>query len=142
MAGKFFSSFAFIFENLRFTSSSWISNMMTGQTVSRVVDGNEFKITGDGTAAIINGFPVTETEWKDAMGGKNVTLKSKEGKEGVLSSADNTVKLDGKSISDGTSISMSISFKGPLTSLSSLLGQEEASKNSLAGKQYFKEIYV
>ena len=107
--------------------------MVPGQTVSRTVDGNEFKITGDGKTSIINGFPVTEAQWNEAIGGKPVTLKSEDGKEGVLSSENKNVKLDGKPISDGMSISMSISFKGPSSSLSSLLGEEEASKDAAKG---------
>ena len=83
--------------------------MQPRQTTKRKVDNNEFVITGDGKTAVINGFPVTVAEWDTLMKGQEVLLE-KDGKEAKLTYADKNVKMDGKSINVGSSISVQSKF--------------------------------
>ena len=103
--------------------------MIPGQTINRKVDGNEFKITGENNTANINGFPVKEEEYKKVLGGENVTLKS-DGKEAVLSASGKNVMLDGKSITDGSTVSMGMTYKSPMPSLFSQLGGDQSTGSS------------
>lgn len=88
--------------------------MVPGQTINRNVDGTDFKITGRNNTANINGFPVTVEDYKKVLGGENVTLKA-DGKEAVLSSSGKNIMLDGKSITDGSTISMGMSYRSPMS---------------------------
>ncbi len=88
--------------------------MVPGQTINRNVDGTDFKISGGNNTANINGFPVTVDDYKKVLGGENVTLKA-EGKEAVLSSSGKNIMMDGKSITDGSTISMGMSYRSPMS---------------------------
>ena len=88
--------------------------MVPGQTINRNVDGTDFKITGENNTAKINGFPVTVEDYKKVLGGENVTLKA-EGKDAVLSSSGKNIMMDGKSITDGSTISMGMSYRSPMS---------------------------
>ena len=88
-----------------FSKPIWISGLSTGVTIKRIVDGNEFVITGDGVTATINGFPITEAEYSKVLEGEKITVTA-DGKEVVLEAKDKKVMFDGKSFSNGENISM------------------------------------
>ena len=88
-----------------FSKSIWISELSPGVTIKRTVDGNEFVITGDGTTAKINGFPITIADYSKVLEGEKITVTA-DGKEVVLEAKDKKVMFDGKSFSNGDNISM------------------------------------
>ena len=68
-----------------FSSMDWISKFPPGNLiVVTSEDGNIFQISGQPGLVTINGFQVTENQWKKAMLGKPVSLKSVTGKPGEL----------------------------------------------------------
>ena len=75
-----------------FSTSSWFSKLESGMTVLRVVDGFEFRITGNASAADINGYGMTPKDWESALAGEQVTLAA-DGKVGFLTSSDNQLKV-------------------------------------------------
>ena len=93
--------------NMDFSSSSWMSSLIEGQTISRTVDGNIFTITSSGNIVYINGFPVTVDQWNQVLQGKEVKL-SFQGKQAILSSVGSNVMFNGHSITMGSNISNQI----------------------------------
>ncbi|XP_023345156.1 uncharacterized protein LOC111714294 isoform X3 [Eurytemora carolleeae] len=89
---------------MNFSKPDWIFELSTGVTIKRIVDGNEFVITGDGITATINGFPITEAEYSKVLEGEKITITA-DGKEVVLEAKDKKVMFDGKPFSDGENIS-------------------------------------
>ena len=113
--------------NLDLSSSSWMSNLAKGQTVTRTVDGNVFTLTSSGNIGFINGFPVTKDEWDQALTGKKVTLTSF-GEKAVLSSVGTNIMFNGKSLTKGNTISTQISYSSK--SHSRLAGSSSSSSHS------------
>lgn len=113
--------------NLDISSSSWMSNLAKGQTVTRTVDGNVFTLTSSGNIGFINGFPVTKDEWDQALTGKKVTLTSF-GEKAVLSSVGTNIMFNGKSLTKGNTISIQISYSSK--SHSRLAGSSSSSSHS------------
>ncbi|XP_023325317.1 uncharacterized protein LOC111699020 isoform X5 [Eurytemora carolleeae] len=95
--------------NMDFSSSSWMSSMVDGQTVTRIVDGNVFTILFSGNVVYINGFPVTADQWNQALNGLEVKL-SFQGKQATLSSIGSNVMFNGKSMTNGSTMSSHSSF--------------------------------
>ena len=89
---------------MNFSKPDWIFELSTGETIKRIVDGNEFVITGDGVTATINGFPITAAEYSKVLEGAKITITA-DGKEVVLEAKDKKVMFDGKPFSDGENIS-------------------------------------
>ena len=102
-------------ENVDFSSSSWMSSLVEGQTITRTVDGNVFSITSSGNIAYINGFPVTIDEWNQALKGNTVTLTF-HGRKASLTSRGSNVLFNGKSLTEGHNISTQVSFGTSSTS--------------------------
>ena len=93
-----------------FASSTWMSKLLEGERVTRVVDGNIFIIIASSeNNASINGFPVTVGEWEQALAGRKVTL-SYNGNQASLTAVGKNVMFNEKSITNGEKISTSISF--------------------------------
>ena len=89
---------------MNFSKPDWIFELSTGVTIKRIVDGNEFVITGDGVTATINGFPITAAEYSKVLEGAKINITA-DGKEVVLEVKDKKVMFDGKPFSDGENIS-------------------------------------
>ena len=102
-------------ENMDFSSSSWMSSLTEGQTVTRTVDGNVFTISSYGNIAYINGFPVTMDEWNQALSGKKVILTFL-GKKASLTSIGSNVFFNGRSMTEGSNISTQVSHQASSTS--------------------------
>ena len=130
--------------NLDLSSSSWMSNLAKGQTVTRTVDGHVFTLTSSGDIGFINGFPVTKDEWDQALAGKKVTLTSV-GEKAVLSSTGTNIMFNGKSLTKGNSISTQISSRSTTKSNSRVAGSSSSSIYSAGrtrgqrGKIYFRQ---
>ena len=86
-----------------FSSSSWMSSLVEGQTITRTVDGNIFRITSSGNIVYINGFPVTVDQWNQVLQGQEVKL-SFQGKEATLTSIGSNVMFNGMSITNDSNI--------------------------------------
>ena len=97
------------FTVIDFSSSSWISSLAEGQTITRTVDGNVFTITSSGNNVYINGFPVTVDQWHQVLRGSTVTLML-DGKTAELSASGSNIMFNGQSLTEGGSISTQISF--------------------------------
>ena len=93
-----------------FSTSAWMTKLVEGERVTRIVDGNIFNIlSSSGSKVSINGFPVTVADWEEALNGKQVTLKFN-GSQASLTAAGKNVMFNGKSLTDGEKISTQISF--------------------------------
>ena len=62
-----------------------MSSLAEGQTITRTVDGNVFRVTYSGNNIYINGFPITVDQWNQVLSGHEVTLSS-QGKNAILTS--------------------------------------------------------
>ena len=96
-----------------FSKSNWISETIPEVTFKRTVDGNEFVITGDGTTATINGFPITEAEYSKVLEGEKITVTAG-GKEVTVEDKEKTVIFDGKAFSKGGNVKIETNTVSPL----------------------------
>ena len=96
-----------------FSKSNWISETIPDVTFKRTVDGNEFVITGNGTTATINGFPITEAEYSKVLEGEKITVTAG-GKIVTVENKDKTVIFDGKAFSQGGYVTIETNTVGSL----------------------------
>ena len=95
-----------------------MSSLVDGQTITRIVDGNIFEITSYRNMIFINGFPVTVEQWNQALAGETVIILYK-GKQATLVFEESNMLFNGKSITDGSSVSNHISYGSSSSSSSS-----------------------
>ena len=126
-----------------FSSSSWMSSIAEGQTVTRSVDGHVFTITSSGNIVYINGFPVTVDQWNQAVKGKEVKL-SFQGKQAILSSVGSNIMFNGNSMTTGKTISNQVTFGSTSSTgpdLSSSSSSSSTSSSSFSGSGKFFTIH-
>ena len=98
---------------LDFTTTTWMTEFQTSQTVTLTVDENKFVITYDGTTIYINDFPVTEEEWIQVLNGKTVTLTNENKDTITVTKKGEIIYFDGKPFTGGKKISVQVSFGLP-----------------------------
>ena len=113
-----FTVIVFFSGNIDLSSSSWMSSIAEGQTVTRSVDGHVFTITSSGNIVYINGFPVTVDQWNQVLQGKEIKL-SFQGKEAILSSVGSNVMFNEISMTSGANITNQVSTTSTSSSSSS-----------------------
>ena len=113
-----FTVIVFFSGNIDLSSSSWMSSIAEGQTVTRSVDGHVFTITSSGNIVYINGFPVTVDQWNQVLQGKEIKL-SFQGKEATLSSVGSNVMFNEISMTSGANITNQVSTTSTSSSSSS-----------------------
>ena len=104
-----------------------MSSLVDGQTITRTVDGNIFEITSYRNIIFINGFPVTVEQWNQALAGETVIILYK-GKQATLVFTESNMLFNGKSITDGLSVSNHVSYGS--SSSSSGSGSSSSSSRS------------
>ena len=106
-----------------------MSSLVDGQTITRIVDGNIFEITSYRNMIFINGFPVTVEQWNQALAGETVIILYK-GKQATLVFEESNMLFNGKSITDGSSVSNHISYGSSSSSSSSRSSGSSSSSSS------------
>ena len=95
--------------SLKFKTAEWINKVEPCANINLELDGNKFRVSRDeaeGSPVKLNGFPVTVDEYQKALDGEIVTLRADDA-VAKLTSADGTVTLDGKPLTNIKQITIS-----------------------------------
>ena len=111
-----------------------MSKLKKGQTITRIVNDDVFTIKSDGNMISINGFPVTVDQWSQVLNGKQVKL-TEHGKTASLTSDGKSVLFNGKSMTEGSKMSIQISFGNEKRSPSSSAIAHSLSGSNVLGSR-------